>query len=45
VTRVLLYIYSVEHVFGVTHQFGKDEEVVIREIVDILEHGIRPSKK
>jgi AcrR family transcriptional regulator len=40
VTRILLYIYSVEYVFGVPHQFGSDESVALREIVEILERGI-----
>jgi AcrR family transcriptional regulator len=40
VTRVLLYLYSVEYVFGVPNQFGKEEDAVLREIVEILKHGI-----
>ena len=42
VTRVFLYLYSVEYVFGVPNQFGRDENIVLREIVEILERGIRP---
>jgi AcrR family transcriptional regulator len=40
VSRVMLYLYSVEYVFGVPNQFGKEEDAVLREIVEILEHGI-----
>jgi AcrR family transcriptional regulator len=40
VTRVLLYLYSVEYVFRVPNQFGKEEDAVLHEIVEILEHGI-----
>ena len=45
VTRVLMYVYSVEHVFGVPNQFGQDENLVLREIVEILERGICPSPR
>ena len=45
VTRVLLYLYSVEHVFGVPNQFGEQENNVLRQIVEILEHGIRPPQE
>jgi AcrR family transcriptional regulator len=44
VTRVLLYLYSVEYVFGVPNQFGKEESVVLSEIVEILERGICPPR-
>lgn len=44
VTRIMLYLYSVEHVFGVPNQFGKEESVVVREIVEILQHGICPPR-
>lgn len=44
VTRVLMYLYSVEHVFGVPNQFGQDEKVVLGEIVEILERGILPAR-
>jgi AcrR family transcriptional regulator len=44
VTRVLMYMYSVEHVFGVPNQFGNEENIVLREIVEILRHGICPPK-
>lgn len=44
VSRVFLYFYAVEYVFGVPNQFGKDEDTVMREIVEILEHGIRPMR-
>lgn len=42
VSRVFLYFYSVEYVFGVPNPFGKDEDTVLREMVGILERGIRP---
>ena len=44
VSRLMLYFYSVEYVFGVPNHFGKDEDTVLREIVEILEHGIRPMR-
>jgi AcrR family transcriptional regulator len=44
VSRLFLYFYSVEYVFGVPNHFGKDEDTVLREMVEILEHGIRPMK-
>jgi AcrR family transcriptional regulator len=40
VTRVLMYVYTIEHVFGVPNQFGNDEEIVLDELVKLLEHGI-----
>ena len=40
VTRVLLYLYSVEHVFGVPNQFGNEDSVVLDDIVEILRRGI-----
>jgi AcrR family transcriptional regulator len=42
VSRIFLYFYSVEHVFGVPNQFGKDEDTVLQEMVEILERGILP---
>jgi len=42
VSRLMLYFYSVVYVFKVPNHFGKDEESVLREIVGILEHGIKP---
>jgi AcrR family transcriptional regulator len=41
VSRWFLYFYSVEYVFGVPNHFGKDEDTVLGEMVEILEHGIR----
>ena len=41
VSRLMLYFYSVVYVFKVPNHFGKDEETVLREIVGILEHGIK----
>lgn len=45
VTRILMYLYSVEHVFGVPNQFGNEEKVVLDEIVEILERGILPPRE
>ena len=41
VSRLMIYFYSVVYVFKVPNHFGKDEETVLREIVGILEHGIK----
>jgi AcrR family transcriptional regulator len=42
-SRFLLQYYAVELVFGVPDHFGKDSETVLREIADILRHGmVRP---
>ena len=41
VSRLMIYFYSVVYVFRVPNHFGKDEETVLREIVGILEHGIK----
>jgi AcrR family transcriptional regulator len=39
-SRVLLYYYSVEILFGVRDHFGKDSDAAMREIADILQYGI-----
>ena len=39
-SRVFLQYYAVEILFGVPEQFGKDSDVVIREIAEILRHGM-----
>lgn len=39
-SRVFLHYYAVEILFGVPDQFGKDTDVVVREISDILRHGV-----
>lgn len=39
-SRFLLQYYAVELVFGVKNHFGKDNETVLREIADILRHGM-----
>ncbi|HET8646833.1 MAG TPA: hypothetical protein VFO85_15165, partial [Vicinamibacteria bacterium] len=39
-SRFFLTYFSVEIVFGVPHHFGKDTDAVIREIADILRHGM-----
>ena len=42
-SRFLLQYYAVELVFGVPDHFGKDSETVLKEIADILRHGmVRP---
>jgi hypothetical protein len=38
--RFLLQYFAVELVFGVPDHFGKGSETVMREIADILKHGI-----
>ena len=40
VSRFFLTYFSVEIVFGVPHHFGKDTDAVIREIADMLRHGM-----
>lgn len=39
-SRFLLQYFAVELVFGVSDQFGKDNETVLREIADIMRHGM-----
>jgi AcrR family transcriptional regulator len=39
-SRVFLHYYAVEILFGVPDQFGKNTDVVVREISDILRHGV-----
>ena len=39
-SRVFLHYYAVEILFGVPNQFGKDTDIVAREISDILRHGV-----
>ncbi len=39
-TRVFLHFFAVELLFGVPNHFGKDAETTIREISDMLRHGI-----
>jgi AcrR family transcriptional regulator len=39
-TRFLLHYYAVEIVFGVKNHFGKNSDEVVREIADILRHGM-----
>ncbi len=39
-SRVFLQYYAVEILFGVPDQFGKDTDIVVREIADILRHGV-----
>ena len=39
-SRVFLQYYAVEILFGVPEQFGKDTDLVVREIADILRHGM-----
>jgi AcrR family transcriptional regulator len=43
-SRFFLNFFAVEILFGVPDHFGKDTEAVIREIADILRHGMaRPA--
>ena len=39
-SRFLLHYYAVEIVFGVKNHFGKNSDAVVREIADILRHGM-----
>jgi len=39
-SRVFLHYYAVEILFGVPEQFGKSSDVVMREIAEILRHGM-----
>jgi AcrR family transcriptional regulator len=42
-SRFFLHYFAVELVFGVPHQFGKDTDSLLRELADILGHGmLRP---
>ena len=39
-SRFLLHYYAVEIVFGVRNHFGKNSDDVLKEIADILRHGM-----
>ena len=39
-SRFLLHYYAVEIVFGVKNHFGKNSDDVLKEIADILRHGM-----
>jgi len=39
-SRVFLQYYAVEILFGVPNQFGKDSDLVMGEIAEILRHGM-----
>jgi hypothetical protein len=39
-SRVFLQYYAVEILFDVPEQFGKDSDVVMAEIAEILRHGM-----
>jgi len=41
-SRFFLNFFAVEILFGVRDHFGKDTDEVIREIADILRHGMLP---
>jgi AcrR family transcriptional regulator len=44
VTRLLLNYFAVEIVFGVPHHFGADTETTLKQVADILTHGmLRPA--
>jgi AcrR family transcriptional regulator len=46
VSRLLLHYYATEIVFGVPNHFGKDSDAVLRDIADILRHGmLRPAAR
>ncbi len=40
VSRFFLHYWAVEMLFGVPNQFGRETELVVREVADILRHGI-----
>ena len=40
VSRFFLHYWAVEMLFGVPNQFGRESELVVREVADILRHGI-----
>ena len=42
VSRFLLYYYSVEILFNVPNHFGKKDDAVLADIIEIFEHGILP---
>jgi AcrR family transcriptional regulator len=43
-SRLLLHYYAVEVVFGVPNHFGKDSDAALREMADMLCHGVcRPA--
>jgi AcrR family transcriptional regulator len=44
VTRFFLYYYSVELLFNVPNHFGKRDDAVLGDIIEIFEHGILPRK-
>jgi len=39
-SRFLLHYYAVEYVFGVKNHFGKKSDDVLKEIADMLRHGM-----
>jgi AcrR family transcriptional regulator len=39
-SRLLLHYFAVELVFGVPNHFGADTETVLKQIADILSHGM-----
>ena len=44
VTRFFLYYYSVELLFNVPNHFGKRDDAVLEDIIEIFAHGILPAK-
>jgi AcrR family transcriptional regulator len=45
VSRFLLYYYSVEILFNVPNHFGKRDDAVLTDIIEIFEHGILPASR
>ncbi len=43
VSRILLHYYATEILFGVQNQFGKPSSEAIRDVADILRHGLLKS--
>lgn len=43
-SRFLLYYYSVEILFNVPNHFGKHNETVLHDVVDVFERGLLPPR-
>ncbi len=42
-SRLLLHYFSIELVFGVPNHFGADTDTALKEMADILSHGMLKS--
>ena len=43
-SRIFLHYFSVEVLFGVPRQFGKESDEAVADIADILRHGLLPPR-